>query len=125
MDDWWVEFAACRSVGGDWWYADETANGVADMRRAKQVCRGCDVRIECLEWALAHDERFGVWGGLSPRQRAGLRRQRGLPPARQVAPCGTEAGGKAHRRRGERPCASCLSAEALYRRRRKEEKGQR
>ncbi len=31
---------------------------------------GCEVRHECLEYALAHDERFGIWGGLSERERA-------------------------------------------------------
>jgi WhiB family redox-sensing transcriptional regulator len=30
---------------------------------------GCDVRGECLEYALEHDERFGIWGGLSERER--------------------------------------------------------
>ena len=36
---------------------------------AKAVCRACPVRFECLEWALDGNERFGVWGGLSPTQR--------------------------------------------------------
>ncbi len=32
-------------------------------REAKKVCTGCEVRAECLEYALEHDERFGIWGG--------------------------------------------------------------
>ena len=45
-------------------------------REAKRVCSGCSVRAECLEFALANDERFGIWGGLSERERRRLRIQR-------------------------------------------------
>jgi WhiB family redox-sensing transcriptional regulator len=44
-------------------------------RDAKRVCTGCAVRAECLEFALANDERFGIWGGLSERERRRLRLQ--------------------------------------------------
>ena len=43
-------------------------------REAKKVCRSCEVRTECLEYALEHDERFGIWGGLSERERRRLKR---------------------------------------------------
>jgi len=43
------------------------------VREAKAVCAGCPVRAQCLEHALAHDERFGVWGGLSERERRRLK----------------------------------------------------
>jgi WhiB family redox-sensing transcriptional regulator len=39
------------------------------------VCRSCDVRAECLEYALEHDERFGIWGGMSERERRRLKRE--------------------------------------------------
>jgi Transcription factor WhiB len=39
------------------------------------VCAGCEVRAECLQYALDHSERFGVWGGLSERERRELGRQ--------------------------------------------------
>jgi WhiB family redox-sensing transcriptional regulator len=45
-------------------------------REAKRVCTGCEVRAECLEFALANDERFGIWGGMSERERRRLRLQR-------------------------------------------------
>ncbi|SDD49162.1 WhiB family transcriptional regulator, redox-sensing transcriptional regulator [Geodermatophilus telluris] len=45
-------------------------------REAKRVCSGCSVRAECLEFALANDERFGIWGGLSERERRRVRLQR-------------------------------------------------
>ena len=44
-------------------------------REAKKICTGCEVRAECLEYALANDERFGIWGGLSERERRRLRRR--------------------------------------------------
>ena len=43
-------------------------------RDAKKICASCEVRTECLEYALANDERFGIWGGLSERERRKLRK---------------------------------------------------
>ena len=43
-------------------------------REAKRICLGCEVKDECLEYALANDERFGIWGGLSERERRRLKR---------------------------------------------------
>ena len=48
-------------------------------REAKRVCASCPVRMECLEFALGNDERFGIWGGLSERERRRLRLQRRAP----------------------------------------------
>ena len=50
----------------------------ASTREAKEVCRGCVVREDCLEYALANGEKFGIWGGLSERERRRLRRQRAM-----------------------------------------------
>ena len=43
-------------------------------RDAKRVCEACTVKDACLEYAMANDERFGIWGGLSERERRRLRR---------------------------------------------------
>ena len=43
-------------------------------RDAKKICAGCDVKAQCLEYALANDERFGIWGGLSERERRKLKK---------------------------------------------------
>ncbi|WBU37795.1 WhiB family transcriptional regulator [Homoserinibacter sp. YIM 151385] len=45
-------------------------------RDAKRICASCEVRSQCLEYALENDERFGIWGGLSERERRKLRRSR-------------------------------------------------
>jgi WhiB family transcriptional regulator, redox-sensing transcriptional regulator len=44
-------------------------------RDAKKICASCEVRAQCLEYALANDERFGIWGGLSERERRKLRKR--------------------------------------------------
>ena len=66
----WVEQAACSEVGpGPWDSDDETNNS---YREARRVCRVCPVAAECLEWALTNDERYGMWGGMTPAERRGL-----------------------------------------------------
>ena len=44
-------------------------------RDAKKICGSCEVRAECLEYALQNAERFGIWGGLSERERRKLRKR--------------------------------------------------
>jgi WhiB family redox-sensing transcriptional regulator len=44
-------------------------------RDAKKICATCEVKAQCLEYALANDERFGIWGGLSERERRKLRKR--------------------------------------------------
>ena len=48
-------------------------------REAKRICAACPVRDDCLQYALENDERFGIWGGLSERER---RRAKRVGPAR-------------------------------------------
>jgi len=44
-------------------------------RDAKKICTSCEVRTQCLQYALENDERFGIWGGLSERERRKLRKR--------------------------------------------------
>jgi WhiB family redox-sensing transcriptional regulator len=44
-------------------------------REAKKICVSCEVRAQCLEYALLNDERFGIWGGMSERERRKLRKR--------------------------------------------------
>lgn len=59
---------------------------LATSRAAKSVCRACPVVGLCLDWAIDHNERLGVWGGTSPRQRDRIRKRRA-----QAAPEGATA----------------------------------
>jgi WhiB family transcriptional regulator, redox-sensing transcriptional regulator len=61
----WQDDALCAQVGGDTWFPEKGGS----TRDAKRICQNCPVRAECLEYALAHDERFGIWGGMSERER--------------------------------------------------------
>jgi WhiB family redox-sensing transcriptional regulator len=72
----WQEQALCAQTDPEAFFPEKGGS----TRQAKQVCRNCPVRAECLAYALAHDERFGVWGGLSERERRALRdRERRVP----------------------------------------------
>ena len=68
----WQDQAHCLGVDPDLFFPERGAS----TREAKDVCRGCEVRQQCLEYALANGEKFGIWGGLSERERRRLRRQR-------------------------------------------------
>ena len=82
----WQDFANCLGVDPDLFFPERGAS----TREAKEVCKGCVVREDCLEYALANGEKFGIWGGLSERERRRIRRQRAL--ARRTA-LEAEAGG--------------------------------
>ncbi|MDQ1034934.1 WhiB family redox-sensing transcriptional regulator [Streptomyces sp. V3I8] len=68
----WQEQALCAQTGSDFFFPEPGSS----VREAKQICGMCEMRSACLEYALNHDERFGVWGGLSEKERLGLRRAR-------------------------------------------------
>ena len=67
----WQERALCAQTDPEAFFPEKGGS----TREAKKVCLVCEVRQECLEYALAHDERFGIWGGLSERERRKLRRR--------------------------------------------------
>ncbi|MFC4122028.1 WhiB family transcriptional regulator [Nonomuraea zeae] len=61
----WLNDGLCAQTDPEAFFPEKGGSAAA----AKQVCRGCDVRAACLAYALEHNERFGVWGGLSGRER--------------------------------------------------------
>lgn len=67
----WQERALCAQTDPEAFFPEKGGS----TREAKKICVGCDVKSECLEYALAHDERFGIWGGLSERERRKLRKR--------------------------------------------------
>lgn len=71
----WQEDAACRTEDSELFFQPLHAprwKKRAAERKAKRLCFGCPVRAECLEAALQADERHGIWGGLSARERRRL-----------------------------------------------------
>jgi WhiB family transcriptional regulator, redox-sensing transcriptional regulator len=67
----WQERALCAQTDPEAFFPEKGGS----TREAKKVCLTCDVRSECLEYALANDERFGIWGGLSERERRKLKKR--------------------------------------------------
>jgi hypothetical protein len=73
----WTEEALCLEIGNpDLWFAEKADHRSGLM--AKAVCGACRVQASCLEAALAANEQFGVWGGLTLFERRELQRQRGV-----------------------------------------------
>lgn len=70
VDQNWRSAAACAGSNVDLWFAV----GAAEHKQAKQVCRGCDVRRECLMYAMEAPVDHGIWGGLTERERRRFRR---------------------------------------------------
>src|SRR5271155_1798633 len=67
----WQDKALCAQADPEAFFPEKGGSTMA----AKRVCRSCEVRAECLEYALEHDERFGIWGGMSERERRRLKRE--------------------------------------------------
>ena len=67
----WQTDALCAQTDPEAFFPEKGGS----TREAKKVCSGCEVRAECLEYALENDERFGIWGGLSERERRKLKRR--------------------------------------------------
>jgi WhiB family redox-sensing transcriptional regulator len=66
----WQQEALCAQTGADFFFPEPGSS----VREAKRICGMCPIRSVCLEYALDNDERFGVWGGLSEKERLELRR---------------------------------------------------
>lgn len=66
----WMSFALCAQVDPDLPYPGKGHYEL--VLAAKQVCAGCEVRADCLAYALRHHEDQGVWGGLSVNERRRL-----------------------------------------------------
>ena len=67
----WQERALCAQTDPEAFFPEKGGS----TREAKKVCVSCEVRAECLEYALENDERFGIWGGMSERERRKLKRR--------------------------------------------------
>jgi WhiB family transcriptional regulator, redox-sensing transcriptional regulator len=66
----WQAQALCAQTGAEFFFPEPGSS----VREAKRICALCEMRPACLDYALQNDERFGVWGGLSEKERLAIRR---------------------------------------------------
>ena len=67
----WQERALCAQTDPEAFFPEKGGS----TREAKRICTRCEVTTECLEYAMRHDERFGIWGGMSERERRKIKRR--------------------------------------------------
>lgn len=106
---WWQDLARCAEVDPEIFFPEKGGS----VRAAKRVCRSCEVRDACLGFALENDEKFGIWGGLSERERRRIRQQAETAPwcdsgRHQMTAANTCADGR---------CLPCVLSAAQLRRR--------
>ena len=66
----WANQALCAQTDPEAFFPEKGGSN----REAKAVCALCFVQAECLDWALTTNERFGIWGGMSERERRALQK---------------------------------------------------
>lgn len=76
FDNWvqkteWMEQALCREIDTEMFYPEP----MVVAHDAKRICMMCDVRLECLAYALDNDEQHGIWGGTALWERRALQKQ--------------------------------------------------
>ena len=73
----WRDHALCRDTDPELFFpVGTTGIALVQIDKARQVCGECDVRSECLDFALETNQDSGIWGGLSEEERRVIRRQR-------------------------------------------------
>lgn len=68
----WQDYANCRGADADLFFPERGAS----TRKAKAICTACEVKDDCLDFAIQNGEKFGIWGGMSERERRRVRRAR-------------------------------------------------
>lgn len=69
----WQALALCAQTDPETFFPEKARGSSA--RNAKKICTSCEVRTQCLAYALANNERFGIWGGLNENERRKLKRR--------------------------------------------------
>jgi len=73
----WRSAGACQSADPDLFFPNSSSGpGERQIAKAKMICAGCQVRRECLDYALTHGQVYGIWGGTTPEDRQRDRRRR-------------------------------------------------
>lgn len=105
LDESWRDKAACKGVDPKLFFPERGDDTVTP----KRICASCPVAEPCLDYAMQLNEKFGIWGGASERQRRTLRRVRNVP----VAPKPIQHGMPGSYSRGCR-CRLCTEAHSAY-----------
>jgi WhiB family redox-sensing transcriptional regulator len=66
---------ACSTTDPEMFFLPKGLQATEEMRMAKALCAECPVKAECLTYALAANEQYGIWGGLTPSERSRLGRK--------------------------------------------------
>ena len=119
-DDNWRERANCRDMDPALFFAEVGGNRMGDEARA--ACEHCYVQLECLQWALEHED-YGWWAGTSENERRRMRKRLNifLTPVSnghavdQGPACGTPQGYMKHYRDRTNACEDCKAAHAAKR----------
>jgi WhiB family transcriptional regulator, redox-sensing transcriptional regulator len=77
MSSEWMAKGSCNALSPEMFFPTDSVGVIA----AQRVCAGCDVRAQCLDYALSNHLTHGVWGGTSERQRFRLQRARAAAPS--------------------------------------------
>jgi WhiB family redox-sensing transcriptional regulator len=72
----WTKEARCAEVDTEIFFPDKGDSASAEA--ARRICNGCEVKTECLEYALDNREMYGIWGGTNERDRRPLLKARGI-----------------------------------------------
>lgn len=99
----WQDAAICSGTDPEAFFPEKGGS----VREAKQICRLCPVQLDCLDHALVNDERFGVWGGFSERERRRMKRGEAVTP--------TDTNKPNLRSNGHGHACRCDQCEVLYR----------
>ena len=75
------EAPLCAQVDGDLWFPNNGGD-TRNIHFAKRICSECTHRLECAEWGI-YNERHGIWGGLTSRERESIRARRGIRVRRE------------------------------------------
>lgn len=77
----WVQRARCKDEDPELFFPIGTSGpALEQIENARAICMQCEVREDCLDWALASGQDAGVWGGTSEEERKAMRRTRRLGP---------------------------------------------
>ena len=67
----WWDRSLCAQADPDAFFPEKGDS----TKDAKRICNSCESRVACLDYALKTNERYGVWGGFSPRERVRFQKQ--------------------------------------------------